>query len=149
MKKFTLLFSALLLAIASFAAKTTAVVTAGQEACYIAGEEVLTVTGLSAQELGYNGTLVLQVYGWDGGGLSGGYAAILSNQGDEVASCDEELMVVKSRLKSLNLVKGDVSAVRAAVETGAAEAAPFGKIHGEAVIASPHGEIMKYFDYQD
>ena len=47
------------------------------------------------------------------------------------------------------IVKGDVSAVRAAVETGAAEAAPFGKIHGEAVIASPHGEIMKYFDYQD
>ena len=97
MKKITLLFGALLLAIASFAAKTTAVVTAGEEACYIAGEEVLTVTGLSAQEVGYNGTLVLQVYGWDGGELSGGYAAILSNQGDEVASCDEGLMIVKDQ----------------------------------------------------
>ena len=97
MKKFTLLFSALLLAIASFAAKTTAVVTAGDNASYIAGEEVLTVAGLSAQEVGYNGSLVLQVYGWDGGGKSGGYAAILSLEGEEAAFCDDGLMIAKDK----------------------------------------------------
>ena len=96
MKKFTLLFGALLFAIASFAAKTTAVVTASADASYISGENVLTVTGLSAEEVGYYGSLVLQVYGWDGGGNSGGYAAILSLAGEEAAFCDEGLMIIKN-----------------------------------------------------
>ncbi len=47
------------------------------------------------------------------------------------------------------IVKGNVSSVKAAVEAGALAAAPMGKIHGKAVIPSPHGEIMKYFDYED
>ena len=46
------------------------------------------------------------------------------------------------------IVRGNVSAVMAAIEAGAAEAAPLGKIHGTAVIPSPHGEIMKFFDYE-
>ena len=46
------------------------------------------------------------------------------------------------------IVKGSVSAVRAAVEAGAAAAEPLGKLHGQAVIARPHGEIMKFFDYE-
>ena len=95
MKKFTLLLGALLFAIASFAAKTTAVVTAGDNASYISGENVLSVTGLSAEEVGYYGSLVLQVYGWDGGGNGAGYAAILSLEGEEMASCDEGLMIIK------------------------------------------------------
>lgn len=97
MKKFTLLFGALLFAIASFAAKTTAVVTASADASYISGENVLTVTGLSAEEVGYYGSLVLQVYGWDGGGNSGGYAAVLSLAGEEAAFCDEGLMITKNQ----------------------------------------------------
>lgn len=97
MKKFTLLLGALLFAIASFAAKTTAVVTAGDNASYIAGENVLTVTGLSAEEVGYYGSLVLQVYGWDGGGSSTGYAAILSLEGEEMAFCDDGLMIAKNQ----------------------------------------------------
>ena len=96
MKRFTLFLGALLFAIASFAAKTTAVVTASADASYLAGENVLSVTGLSAEEVGYYGSLVLQVYGWDGGGNSGGYAAILSLAGEEMASCDDGLMIIKS-----------------------------------------------------
>lgn len=97
MKKFTLLLGALLFAIASFAAKTTAVVTASADASYISGENVLTVTGLSAEEVGYDGSLSLQVYGWDGGGNSTGYAAILSLSGEEAASCDDGLMITRSQ----------------------------------------------------
>ena len=97
MKKFTLLFGALLFAIASFAAKTTAVVTAGDNASYLSDENVLTVTGLSAEEVGYYGSLVLQVYGWDGGGNSAGYAATLSLAGEEAAFCDEGLMITKNQ----------------------------------------------------
>ena len=97
MKKFTLLLGALLFAIASFAAKTTAVVTAGDNASYLSDENVLTVTGLSAEEVGYYGSLVLQVYGWDGGGNSAGYAATLSLAGEEAAFCDEGLMITKKQ----------------------------------------------------
>ncbi|MBR3934440.1 MAG: BMC domain-containing protein [Clostridia bacterium] len=45
------------------------------------------------------------------------------------------------------VIKGSVSSVKAAVEAGQKAAAPLGKIHGCEVIANPHGEIMKFFDY--
>ena len=44
-------------------------------------------------EVGYDGSLVLTVYGWDGGGLATGYAAVLSLQGEEAAFCDDGLMI--------------------------------------------------------
>ena len=47
------------------------------------------------------------------------------------------------------IIKGSVSSVKAAVEAGVKAAEPLGKIHGQAVIASPHGEIMKFFDYEN
>ena len=47
------------------------------------------------------------------------------------------------------IVKGSVSAVQAAIEAGAKAAAPLGKIHGAEVIANPHGEIMKFFDFEN
>ena len=46
------------------------------------------------------------------------------------------------------IVRGNVSAVQAAIEAGAADAAPLGQLHGKAVIANPHGEVMKFFDYE-
>ena len=46
------------------------------------------------------------------------------------------------------IIKGSVSAVQAAVDAGAENAKPLGKLHGKAVIANPHGEIMKFFDYE-
>ncbi len=73
---------------------TIPVVIASDIASYLSEEEeVLTVTGLSAEKVGYIGSLVLQVYGWDGGGKSSGYAAILTLEGEEVAFCDNGLMI--------------------------------------------------------
>ncbi len=46
------------------------------------------------------------------------------------------------------IVKGDISDVQAAIDAGANTAAPLGKVHGKAVIANPHGEVMKFFDYE-
>lgn len=97
MKQITLLLSALLISIMSFAAKTTAIVTAGANASYTTGE-ILTVTGLSAEEVGYNGSLTLIVYGWDNtGGAATGYAGTLQLAGEETAFCDEGLMITKNQ----------------------------------------------------
>lgn len=97
MKQFTLLFSALLFSVMTFAAKTTAVVTAGANASYTTGE-ILTVTGLSAEEVGYQGSLTLIVYGWDNtGGAAAGYAGTLQLAGEEAAFCDEGLMITKTQ----------------------------------------------------
>lgn len=103
MKKIALFLGALLFAIATFAAKTTAVVTASANASYLSGENVLSVTGLSAEEVGYYGSLVLQVYGWDGGGNTLGYAAILSLEGEEMAFCDDGLMIIKNKEGMLSI----------------------------------------------
>ena len=98
MKKiFTLLLAALLFSTMGFAAKTTAIVTAGANASYTTGE-ILTVTGLSAEEVGYNGSLTLIVYGWDNtGGAATGYAGTLQLAGEEAAFCDEGLMITKTQ----------------------------------------------------
>ena len=72
MKKIFTLFVVMLASMMSFAAKTTATVTAGANASYTT-TEILTVAGLSAQEVGYEGTLTLVVYGWDNtGGATAG-----------------------------------------------------------------------------
>lgn len=97
MKQFTLLFATLLISMTSFAAKTTAIVTAGATASYTTGE-ILTVTGLSAEEVNYNGSLTLIVYGWDNtGGAAAGYAGNLQLAGEETAFCDEGLMITKNQ----------------------------------------------------
>ena len=97
MKQFTLLLSALLISMMSFAAKTTAVVTAGANASYTSSE-ILAVTGLSAEEVGMEGTLTLVVYGWDNtGGAAAGYAATLQLAGEGVAFCDDGLMITKNQ----------------------------------------------------
>lgn len=45
------------------------------------------------------------------------------------------------------VVMGQVSAVKAAVEAGAKNAAHLGKIYGTAVIPRPHREVGKYFEF--
>ncbi len=47
------------------------------------------------------------------------------------------------------IIKGSVSAVKAAVEAGMEASKPLGKMYGNAVIANPHGEIMKFFDFEN
>ena len=39
------------------------------------------------------------------------------------------------------MVRGDVGAVKAAVEAGAAAAKPVGDLYGEHVIPAPHGDV--------
>ena len=44
------------------------------------------------------------------------------------------------------VVAGSVSAVTSAVEAGEAAASVLGKVYGCEVIASPHSEVIKFFD---
>lgn len=95
MKKITILLSALLFSVISFAAKATVLVTAGNNASYTEGE-VLKVAGLSITELGINGEVSLTVYGWDGvGGAAAGYAGTAEYLGEELGFCDDGLMITK------------------------------------------------------
>ena len=47
------------------------------------------------------------------------------------------------------IIKGSVSAVAEAVSAGETAAAKLGKVYGRAVIPSPHGEVAKFFDYEN
>lgn len=46
------------------------------------------------------------------------------------------------------IVTGSVSAVNAAIENGKAAAEQLGKVYGCEVIARPHSEISKFFDFE-
>lgn len=47
------------------------------------------------------------------------------------------------------IIKGSVSSVAEAVSAGEAAAEKLGHVYGRAVIPSPHGEVAKFFDYED
>lgn len=47
------------------------------------------------------------------------------------------------------IIKGEVSAVTEAVAVGENKAGVLGKVYGRAVIANPHGEVAKFFDYKE
>ena len=47
------------------------------------------------------------------------------------------------------IIRGKVDAVTAAVEAGEESAKALGGIFGKAVIARPHDEVMKFFDYEE
>lgn len=44
------------------------------------------------------------------------------------------------------IVAGSVSAVTAAVKNGKEAAAKLGMVYGDEIIASPHSEVIKFFD---
>ena len=80
-----------------------------------------------------------------------GLVASISGLDEMVKAADVHLIHTEKRLggRLVTLViKGKVSSVAAAVEAGAKAAAPLGELHGKAVIANPHGEIIKFFDYE-
>ena len=80
-----------------------------------------------------------------------GLVASISGIDEMVKAADVHLIHTEKRLggRLVTLViKGKVSSVAAAVEAGAKAAAPLGELHGKAVIANPHGEIIKFFDYE-
>lgn len=45
------------------------------------------------------------------------------------------------------IITGSVSAVNAAIENGYASASVLGKVYGNEVIARPHSEVTKFFDF--
>ena len=47
------------------------------------------------------------------------------------------------------VITGSVSAVKSAVEAGVNAAEPLGHVYGKAVIASPHTELIKFFDMSE
>ena len=103
MKKITILLSALLFSVISFAAKATVLVTAGNNASYTEGD-VLRVTGLSITELGINGEVSLTVYAWDGvGGAATGYMGTADHLGEELGFCDDGLMITKDASGKLTI----------------------------------------------
>lgn len=46
------------------------------------------------------------------------------------------------------VITGEVSAVSAAIEAGSTAAAALGQVFGREIIANPHREITKFFDYK-
>ncbi len=80
-----------------------------------------------------------------------GLVASITGLDAMVKAADVRLIHTEKRLGGrlvTLIIKGTVSAVTAAIEAGAADAGPLGQIHGKAVIANPHGEIIKFFDYE-
>ncbi len=80
-----------------------------------------------------------------------GLVAAITGLDAMVKAADVKLIHSEKRLGGrlvTLIVRGSVSAVKAAVEAGAAAAEPLGGIYGKEVIANPHGEIMKFFDYE-
>ncbi len=47
------------------------------------------------------------------------------------------------------IIKGNVAAVKAAIEVGEESAKELGAIYGKAVIARPHDEVIKFFDIEE
>ncbi len=64
-----------------------------------------------------------------------------------VKAADVELIHVEKRLGGrlvTVVVEGEVSAVKAALEAGAAAAAGAGKVKATEVIANPHPDVMRF-----
>ena len=80
-----------------------------------------------------------------------GLVASISGLDEMVKAADVRLIHTEKRLGGrlvTLIIKGKVSSVAAAIEAGAKAASPLGELHGKAVIANPHGEIIKFFDYE-
>ncbi|HAL62923.1 MAG TPA: hypothetical protein DCO93_00600 [Clostridiales bacterium] len=46
------------------------------------------------------------------------------------------------------IVTGEISAVRASIEAGSANAGKYNRVYGKEVIARPHRELLKFFDLE-
>ncbi len=80
-----------------------------------------------------------------------GLVAAIAGLDEMLKAADVRLIHSEKRLGGrlvTLIVKGSVSSVAAAVEAGVKASEPLGQLHGQAVIANPHGEIMKFFDYE-
>ena len=79
-----------------------------------------------------------------------GLVASIEGLDNMLKSADVRLVHTEKRLGGrlvTIIITGTVSAVTAAVENGKAAASVLGGIYGDAVIARPHSEVTKFFDF--
>lgn len=80
-----------------------------------------------------------------------GLVASIEGLDTMLKSADVRLVHTEKRLGGrlvTLIVTGTVSAVNAAIENGCASASVLGKVYGCEVIARPHSEITKFFDFE-
>lgn len=80
-----------------------------------------------------------------------GLVASIEGLDSMVKTADVRLIHTEKRLggRLVTLViTGSVSSVTAAIENGFSAASPLGQVYGSEVIARPHSEVAKFFDFE-
>jgi len=78
-----------------------------------------------------------------------GLVAAIESLDNMLKTADVRLVHTEKRLGGrlvTFIIAGTVSAVKAAIESGCASGGALGEVYGMEVIASPHEEILKFFD---
>ena len=78
-----------------------------------------------------------------------GLVAAIAGLDDMLKAADVKVIHTEKRLGGrlvTFVIMGHVSAVKAAIEAGIKSATALGEKFGDAVIANPHAEVMKFFD---
>ncbi|MBO5008725.1 MAG: BMC domain-containing protein [Clostridia bacterium] len=100
-----------------------------------------TMKGFEAPEAGFGKSIgILEISGFTASVV--GLDAMCKAADVRLLHKEERL---GGRLVTL-VVAGSVSAVKAAIEHGSAAASPVGEVYGTECIASPHSELLKFFD---
>ncbi len=80
-----------------------------------------------------------------------GLVASIEGLDNMLKSADVRLIHTEKRLGGrlvTLIITGNVSAVNAAIENGVAAASQLGNVYGSEVIARPHSEVTKFFDFE-
>lgn len=81
-----------------------------------------------------------------------GLVAAITSLDDMLKAAEVRVIHTEKRLGGrlvTFVITGHVSAVKASIEAGIKASQGIGKVYGDAVIANPHDEVMKYFDFEE